>query len=134
MYNFDIVDIGAYKDIMEAGENANMEVVKTFTGFTMVSEDRSRLSELAMGIVYDRAIILSRIFLERRRVGTMTKIFNLSLDLCKKYNTRKFIVQSVVTPEMASWCASNKMLPMMYSSYEQDGVIYGDYSLDIHNL
>lgn len=134
MYNFDTVDIGAYKDIMEAGENTSMEVIRTFTGFSMVAEDSSRLSELAMGIVYDRAIILSRIFLERRRVGTMTKIFNLSLDLCKKYNTRKFIVQSVVTSEMASWCVSHGMSPVMYSSYEQDGVIYGDYSLDIHNL
>ena len=102
MYNFDTVDIGAYKDIMEAGENTSMEAIRTFTGFSMVAADSSRLSELAMGIVYDRAIILSRIFLERRRVGTMTKIFNLSLDLCKKYNTRKFIVQSVVTSEMAS--------------------------------
>lgn len=127
MERFDSSDISAYKSLLEVAEDVTLEVWPTIDGFTLVDADPDGVTELSMSRLLNSRITLSRINLRNRHCGTMTKVFQLSCELCKKYGVKSFIVQSTITPEMVAWCVKNGLHPAVYSCFEADGVLYGDY-------
>lgn len=131
MDKFDREDILNYKELVESSEGVTLEVWPTIRGFTLVNPSPEGETELSMSRLFNSRITLSRINLVKRRCGTMTKIFQLSCDICRKYGIKSFVVQSTITPEMVAWCMKNELKPVQYSCFEADGVLYGDYIYDV---
>lgn len=131
VYSFNDEDILAYKTLLEECEGVSLAAQRGFTGFELYSDDPNVETELGMGMVYGRQIILSRILLHRQRAGTMSKIFQLSLAVCRKHGIPKFVVQSTVTPAMVDWCIKHGMTPVEHTTVVCDGVVYGDYICEV---
>lgn len=131
MLNFDNKDIMVYKELLERKDNIQLDIYRSYTGFSLYSIDSNYITELEMSIIPNRQMILNRIVLKNRRIGTMTELFKISIDLCKKYSIHKFIVQSVITKEMSRWCIKNGLSPCEYSGYYVNDVFIGDYSIDV---
>lgn len=131
MDKFDSEDIIAYKELIESSEGVTLEVWPTIRGFTLVDPSPEGETELSMSRLFNSRITLSRINLTKRRQGTMTKIFQLSCNICRKHGIKSFVVQSTITPEMVAWCVKNGLKPVQYSCFEADDVLYGDYICDV---
>lgn len=118
------------KHIIAVQENCDIAISKGIREIWFVGDNSTELRILFLG---HYRLTISRVNFERKRCGTMTKILFVLIDFCKKNNIQKIIVRSVETKEMASFCLKHHFIPDKNSSFEIDGIIYGDYILYIEN-
>lgn len=96
-----------------------------FNGSWLHSEDWE--TELRLAIYCGQYIMISRVLLQNRRVGTMTHIFDWMRKYACENKLAGCMVQAVSTPEMVSWCLKNGFSPKLSTFYESNGCQYGDY-------
>lgn len=73
--------------------------------------DEDGQSELRLLFLFDYQVTVSRVGFIRRRQGTMTKVLSVLENFCKKNKVKQLLIQSVETPEMASWCMKMGFAP-----------------------
>lgn len=124
---FSIEDIYLILDTLEQGEST--EITCVVDGSTCCFSSIDKTTELLIGIRNNKVLVVPRVMFQQRRQGLMTKVFNLCREFCKKEDLRTFIIQSVESPEMAMWCSRNHFKPVPATAFENNGIVYGDYSL-----
>ena len=124
---FTIEDIYHILDVLEQGESS--EITCVVDGSTCCFSSTDKTTELLIGIRNNKVLVVPRVMFYRRRQGLMTKIFNLCREFCKKEDLKTLIIQSVESPEMVMWCLKNHFKSVPATAFENNGIVYGDYSL-----
>lgn len=115
------------KEIIDRKENCNCEY--NVRGNSVWFQCFDRDTELRLLTLGDYSMTISRVAFENKRCGTMTEILDVLLDVCRQQRIKKFVVQSVCTPEMASFCVKHNLKPDPTASMQMDGYVCGDYVL-----
>lgn len=127
--DFSNKEIDIIKTVIETGDKEEYDVAVSF--HTIWFQSRSSDAELRVGFLGDRELIVSRIAVSHKRKGVATEILNLLVEICKKKNVHRVVMQSVLTPERAAFCEKYGFHPNPMCSINLGEFTSGDWVLDI---
>lgn len=124
-------DIAELTALLEQHEQKTILCKKEMSGIWLHSEDWE--TELRLLLLFHYRLTVSRVCFVNRRRGTMTAVLNWMIHFCQQHEIQSILVQSVETPEMASWCIKNGFKPNPNASFFTGNMIIGDYQREIEN-
>lgn len=113
--------------LLEGADGIKYAIMKERHGVWFTSAEEDKEAELRLLTFLCDSLIVSRVQFHHRRCGIMTRVFAELEQFCQRNGVKKIIVQSVQTPEMASWCEKNGFKPAPVASHFYHGFIMGDW-------
>ncbi len=55
----------------------------------------------------EKNLIVARVAFQNRRIGNMTKLFHMLLEIKKRFNYDAIVIENALTDEMINWCKKN---------------------------
>lgn len=93
--------------------------------------DSSWHTELRLLVLPRMKLTVSRVCFQNRRQGIMTEVLKWMKRYCRKHSISRICIQCVETKEMANFCNKNGFAPEPTASFEMNGIVFGDYVLNI---
>ena len=118
-------DVSTLIKLLEDAEKTKIVCQQELSGIWL--HDERWDTELRLLVIRGVQLTLSRVNLQNKRQGTMTKIASFMEDFCSRSGIHQICVQSVLTEEMSAWCRKNRYEPNQYASQEINGLVVGDY-------
>lgn len=115
-------------DTIESKQDCHCSVSNSMRTIWITSSDVE--NELRVAFLGNFALVLSRVEFAHKRCGTMTAILFALKKICEENGVHRIIIQSVLTPEMESFCCKSGCKPDPNSTMEVGGVLTGDYFFD----
>lgn len=118
------------KEIIEENEDCILDVNKSFQTywFRNVNYKGGQETEFRIARLGDFQLLISRVYFENKRKGTMTRIMDLLKDYCKEEHIQRIRIQSVETYEMMCFCKKYPLDPCQENIWV-DNILMGDYDL-----
>ena len=121
-------ELNNLKAILERGEKTEFQLYPEYRTTFWFQDNQGAELRVVCGL--DR-ITVSRVCLNNKRCGTMTKILHELRMICASHHWKIIVIQSVLTKEMENWCHKNGFLPDEYCSIQTEEGIRGDFLKEI---
>lgn len=122
-------EIQELQNVIERKNECSCNIDITFN--TIWYRSKTDETELRISFLGNIQATISRVEFTHKRCGTFTEIIEILKRICVEKGIGRIVIQSTLTPEIVKFCKKNGFVPSSYSSYEMDGIILGDYELQL---
>lgn len=125
--------IASLSNILSEAEGVSIVCHDEMRGIWLYTKENDT-TELRLSMHGSYRVVVSRVQLVNRRIGTLTKVLQTLVDFCCSNGIHAITVQAVITKEMSSWCLKHGFIPHPMYSFAVDDYIVGDYILNLADI